>query len=300
MVEKKWKTTNAKSPKPSEKNNKNLGKSSPKNVETKVKDAKKETKNQSAPKTSEKKTTTVVRDKQKLIHMWAIIALLLIFVIWLLMWKKETNTIDETVNSNETNTVVTFPDTNTDTTPTTPTANLSCPDAVQAYLDMQASAPIGTAAVAVWDTVEVHYVWRLANGDVFDTSVESIAQSCGSYNAERNYQEWLQFAAGWWQMIKWFDDWVIGMIEWSTKTINIVASEAYWEKTDEAIQDVPFEQLPPKEDWSAYVAWDEIMSMYGPLQVIEVTETWVKIDFNHPLAWQDLIFDITIKSITKN
>ena len=33
-----------------------------------------------------------------------------------------------------------------------------------------------------WDNITVDYIWRLEDGTVFDTSVESIAKACWKYN----------------------------------------------------------------------------------------------------------------------
>ena len=38
-----------------------------------------------------------------------------------------------------------------------------------------------------WDNITVDYIWRLEDGTVFDTSIESIAKACWKYNESRNY-----------------------------------------------------------------------------------------------------------------
>ena len=37
-----------------------------------------------------------------------------------------------------------------------------------------------------WDNITVDYIWRLENGTVFDTSVKSVAEACGTYNESRD------------------------------------------------------------------------------------------------------------------
>jgi len=68
--------------------------------------------------------------------------------------------------------------------------------------------------IKAWDNIVVDYIWRLEDGTVFDTSVESVAKECWKYNESRDYTEWLTFQVWAWQMIKWFDEWVIWMKIW--------------------------------------------------------------------------------------
>ncbi|HCB51825.1 TPA: hypothetical protein DEP21_04645 [Patescibacteria group bacterium] len=77
----------------------------------------------------------------------------------------------------------------------------------------------------------VHYIGRLNDEEVFDTSVESVAKACGKYTAGRNYDEGLAFNVGAGQMIAGFDNGVEGMKIGQTKTISIPAAEAYGEWT---------------------------------------------------------------------
>src|SRR5512140_3654265 len=60
------------------------------------------------------------------------------------------------------------------------------------------------------DTVQVNYTGKLENGTVFDTSIEEVAKQAGIYVSGREYAP-LTFVAGAGQMIKGFDEGVIGM-----------------------------------------------------------------------------------------
>ena len=64
----------------------------------------------------------------------------------------------------------------------------------QAISDHLAAANLeGTGTVLIKDghKVTVHYVGRLNDSEVFDTSVEAVAKACGKYTAGRNYNEGL-------------------------------------------------------------------------------------------------------------
>ena len=99
------------------------------------------------------------------------------------------------------------------------TVNEECQKAVQEYLD-GADKKWLWEEVKAWDNITVDYIWRLEDGTVFDTSIESVAKEYWKYNENRNYEEWLTFQVWAWQMIKWFDEWVIWMKVWQTKTVQ--------------------------------------------------------------------------------
>jgi FKBP-type peptidyl-prolyl cis-trans isomerase len=81
-------------------------------------------------------------------------------------------------------------------TVTTPSLE-ECKAAVADYLATTKSLQVDASKKITKDTlVVVDYVGKLADGTVFDTSVESVAKACGLYTAQRNYKEGLEFTAG--------------------------------------------------------------------------------------------------------
>jgi peptidylprolyl isomerase len=110
----------------------------------------------------------------------------------------------------------------------------------------------------------------------------------------RNYNEWLAFTVGAWQMIAGFDKGVEGMKIWQTKTVTIPAKEAYGEWSEKNMIEVERAQLPEGE----YEKGMKLSSAMGQtFTVQEVKEKSVILDANHELAWKDLIFDITLVEI---
>lgn len=145
------------------------------------------------------------------------------------------------------------------------------------------------------DNIVVDYVWRLKDGSVFDTSVESVAKWCEKYNESRNYDEWLWFVVWAWQMIAWFDRGVEWMKVGQTKTVEIPAIEAYGEWEESKLMTVSKLQLQLPEQ---YKEWDFLYSPdWQAVKIYKVTDTEVQLDTNHELAWKILIFDITVKEI---
>jgi FKBP-type peptidyl-prolyl cis-trans isomerase 2 len=137
------------------------------------------------------------------------------------------------------------------------------------------------------DTVKVHYTGRLQDDTVFDTSVGS---------------EPLEFTLGQGQVIPGFEQAVIGMQVGESKTVTIPADQAYGPRRDDMILEVSRDELP--EDLEPTVGMYLQMNQGdGGIMIVtitEVSETTIKIDANHPLAGQDLTFDIELIDIVES
>ena len=152
----------------------------------------------------------------------------------------------------------------------------------------------GDKVVEKGHQIVVHYVGRLDEETVFDTSVEEVAKACGKYMSGRNYNEGLAFTVGAGQMIPGFDKGVEGMKIGQTKTVTIPAKEAYGEWTKDALVEYDRSQLPAGE----YKKGMKLYNQYGQsVTIYEVKDKTVILDTNHELAGKDLIFDITLVEI---
>ena len=134
------------------------------------------------------------------------------------------------------------------------------------------------------DKVKVHYHGRLRSGETFDSS---------------QGREPLEFEVGAGQMIKGFDNGVKGMQVGDKKTVEISADEAYGQREAGNLIEFPKDQFPP--DMNPEVGQQLMLSndqgQQFPVVVAEVKEDSVVLDANHPLAGQDLIFDIEMVHI---
>ena len=134
------------------------------------------------------------------------------------------------------------------------------------------------------DKVKVHYTGKLANGEIFDSSLE---------------REPLEFTVGAGQMIKGFDSAVDGMSISEKKTVEIPANEAYGPSNPDLIQEVPKSQLP--EELKLEVGQNLVAQNPdgGQTQVVirEVNKDSITIDANHQLAGKDLTFEIELMEI---
>ena len=172
---------------------------------------------------------------------------------------------------------------------------MDCTKVIEKYLEW-ADKEWQWEWIKVWDNIVVDYIWRLEDGTVFDTSIESIAKACWKYNEGRDYTEWLAFEVWAGQMIKWFDDGVVWMKLWQTKTVKFWPDEWYGQRNEQYVLTYTKEEVG--WDLSQFQEWQTIyLGIWAAAKIVRVTDKDVTLDLNHELAWKDLIFDITIKSI---
>jgi peptidylprolyl isomerase len=134
------------------------------------------------------------------------------------------------------------------------------------------------------DKVKVHYHGRLTSGETFDSS---------------EGRQPLEFEVGSGSVIKGFDEGVTGMAVGEKKTVNIPVDEAYGPKNPEMIIEMPKDRFP--EDMELEPGLPLMMSNGNgqdfQVVVAEIKEDAVLLDANHPLAGQELVFDLELVEI---
>jgi len=134
------------------------------------------------------------------------------------------------------------------------------------------------------DTVRIHYTGTLADGSVFDSS---------------EGRDPLEFTVGSGQVIAGMDASLPGMAVGDKKRLEIPSADAYGPLNPEARQAIPREGIP--DDIPLELGTQlQMQSPEGhvlPVTVVEVTESTVTLDANHPLAGKDLNFEIELVSI---
>ncbi|NBC49146.1 MAG: peptidylprolyl isomerase [Gammaproteobacteria bacterium] len=134
------------------------------------------------------------------------------------------------------------------------------------------------------DTVKVHYTGTLTDGTQFDSS---------------RGQEPLEFTLGQSQMIGGFEEAVVGMSQGENKTVTIPSTEAYGERNESMVQQVPRSAIPPEIE----LAPGLMLQAQGPdgetlrFTVADFDEESVTVDGNHPLAGRDLVFELELVEI---
>jgi FKBP-type peptidyl-prolyl cis-trans isomerase 2 len=134
------------------------------------------------------------------------------------------------------------------------------------------------------DVVKVHYTGKLVSGEQFDSSAG---------------REPLEFTVGAGQMIKGFDAAMPGMGLGEKKTISISPEEGYGPRLEEAIINIPKENIPADMilEPGMQLTLSNQAGQPFPVTVTEIKEDVIILDANHFLAGQELVFDIELVEI---
>ncbi|EKE27661.1 MAG: hypothetical protein ACD_3C00178G0002 [uncultured bacterium (gcode 4)] len=197
-------------------------------------------------------------------------------------------------------------------------------------------APISKdTKVSNWNTIKVDYVGKLEDGTIFDSSIEEFAKKTKSYKADSGRKfEPLEFTVWEWQMIKWFDAWVVWMKAGEKKTLTIAPKDAYGESYNSQsvetkyLQD-SFDQEVPAESFKDVISrefpkemlgekannlkvGEEIENGWVSWKVTAITGSWVTIEIKNTQnpffgkeikVWEKANYqwnDIVIKAIGDN
>ena len=134
------------------------------------------------------------------------------------------------------------------------------------------------------DTVKVHYTGTLNDGQVFDSSKS---------------RDPLQFTLGTGMVIPGFDAAVTGLSPGETVTTTIPNAEAYGPYQEEMVADIEKANIPA--DFELEVG--QRLQMQVPngeamsVTITDIKGDMVTLDGNHPLAGQDLTFELELVEI---
>lgn len=133
------------------------------------------------------------------------------------------------------------------------------------------------------DTVRVHYTGTLTDGSEFDSS---------------EGREPIEFTMGEGTVIAGFEDAVKDLEVGDSKKVTIPSADAYGDRNDDAVQEVPLEAFggqAPQPGWVVQLQDPEGQVLNAT--ILEIGDETVRLDFNHPLAGQDLTFDLKLVEI---
>ncbi|MDV3253373.1 peptidylprolyl isomerase [Devosia sp. BK] len=134
------------------------------------------------------------------------------------------------------------------------------------------------------DIVSINYSGRLTDGTPFDSS-EGRAP--------------LEFKLGQGQVIKGLEAHVAGMEVGEKSTVTIPCDEAYGQRREEAVQQLDRSKIPSGMELAVGSQLQARTSDGGllPIVVVGLDEQSVTVDANHPLAGQDLVFDLEVVDV---
>ena len=137
------------------------------------------------------------------------------------------------------------------------------------------------------DQVKVDYTGTLEDGTVFDSSTHG------------DHSHPLEFKVGAGEVIKGFENAVVGMEIGQEKEVKIPPQEAYGDHKNELMQEIPRDKLPKDREPEAgmMLAMSTPDGRQVPVMISEVKDGTVVLDMNHPLAGKTLIFRIKLLEI---
>ena len=138
----------------------------------------------------------------------------------------------------------------------------------------------------VGNNVTVHYRGTLSDGTEFDSS--------------HNRAEPISFQVGSGMMISGFDNAVQGMSEGETKQVTLTPDEAYGSRNEDAMQAVPMAAFGPDFEFivGGTVQGNGPMGPFlAKIKELEEEAQQVILDMNHPLAGEELTFEIELLAV---
>jgi peptidylprolyl isomerase len=137
------------------------------------------------------------------------------------------------------------------------------------------------------DKVKVHYIGTLKDGSKFDNS--------------RDRGDGLEFVIDDGQLLKGFNDAVKDLEVGATTKVDIKAKEAYGEYINEAVISVQKSEFPEslKYELNGFIQGQDQQGRPVQGQVVKINEESVDLDMNHPLAGEDLSFEIELLEVVK-
>jgi len=141
--------------------------------------------------------------------------------------------------------------------------------------------------VAKGHLVSVEYIGTLDNGEEFDNS--------------KNHGP-IKFIVGGSQVIKGFNDAMVGMKLNDQKKLKIAKENAYGDINPALMHKVPLAKLPTelkdKVKVGGFLMLQSPVGQQIPAKVVSIDKENITLDMNHPLAGKNLTFDIKLVDIS--
>lgn len=137
------------------------------------------------------------------------------------------------------------------------------------------------APVQQGQTVKIHYTGKRTDGTVFGSSHEG---------------EPISFTLGKGEVIPGFEKAIEGMEPGEKTSVTIPADEAYGQRDEQAVIEVDRSDLPeglsPEVGQQLQIQQGEGQAV--PVRVAAVSDDSITLDTNHPLAGEDLVFELEL------
>jgi len=161
------------------------------------------------------------------------------------------------------------------------------------------------AKVKKGDTVKVHFTGKLEDGTVFDTTYKEedccgpesdcASDDCGCETGP------MELVIGEENFFPQIDAALIGLAAGDKVTVTIPCEDAFGEYDEENVFSVERSEFPadivPELEQTLELAADDEGEESMVVTVVDVTDETVTLDANHPLAGEDLTFEVELVEI---
>lgn len=134
------------------------------------------------------------------------------------------------------------------------------------------------------DRVRINYIVKTGSGERIEANLAGIPR---------------EFTIGKDETIEGFEKGILDMKTGEIKTIHLSPDQAYGQREERKVFEMPKERLPKDFD----PRMGQVIQMHRPdgsqfsATVIEYTEKGFKMDANHPLSGKDIVFDVELLAI---
>lgn len=126
----------------------------------------------------------------------------------------------------------------------------------------------------------VHYTGTFPeDGEVFDSSKD---------------RDPLAYLVGHQNMIPGFEREMMGASVGDKREFTLMAEDAYGEEEAERVIEIPTTEFPPELELQLGMSLESAMGMF---RIVAISDTYVKCDFNHPLAGRALKFEVEVVEV---
>lgn len=152
------------------------------------------------------------------------------------------------------------------------------------------------AQVKHGDRVKIKFIGKLEDGSIFDSTAGDHQCGCDDCGCEDTPYE---MVIGEEEFFLQIEEALIGMAPGDKKTVNISSEDAFGDYDEECVFTIERTQLP--DDMQPEIGQEVEMTDEDDesvvVTVVDSTDTTITFDANHPLAGEDLTFDIELVEI---
>jgi peptidylprolyl isomerase/FKBP-type peptidyl-prolyl cis-trans isomerase SlyD len=153
-------------------------------------------------------------------------------------------------------------------------------------------------AIKDGDFVRVNFTGKIKESDeVFDTTYDEVALEAEIFDENKTYKP-IPIVVGGNHLLPAIEKEIVGLEAGDRKTVEVDSDNGFGPRDPKAIQLIPMKEFK-KQGMTPYPGM-RISAEGGEGRILTVNGGRVKVDFNHPLAGKDLIYDVEVTEIIED